>query len=368
MPLDARDLYDNLILLCTTHHQLVDTPAHFQTWTTERLVALREDHEAWVASRTASDHPPPVAPTKTDTIYSTLMPVERMVRHVYCADTTARTPKDVPDVQAGRSPLMVPFALRDGRLWAFQDLRDPNNPFLDIIDPGTTTRLEVQELSLDPDSQRLMQQLLNRSLNKLTGRRGLMLDRRHRRYYFLASHAGTSRKEDYQSVTGRKSTLSVVWQPVRKSTNEGRGFWLHRAVSAGFIALDGERWCLAIRPEFHVTKDGLEPYPSDKIGARITRRKARMYNADLLTEIQFWRHYLSEGLPRIVMKFSSKQAIHISSTLMSSTVEWPGIPAKHDLAFTNTEYFDNLFFNCGDLRRRRGRRPASRPRNRALGG
>ena len=40
-----RDKYENLILLCTNHHQLVDNPANYARWTKEALVALREDHE-----------------------------------------------------------------------------------------------------------------------------------------------------------------------------------------------------------------------------------------------------------------------------------------------------------------------------------
>ena len=42
----ADDGYENLILLCALHHKVVDDqPAHF---TTERLRAIKADHEAWV--------------------------------------------------------------------------------------------------------------------------------------------------------------------------------------------------------------------------------------------------------------------------------------------------------------------------------
>lgn len=337
-----RDRYENLVLLCTSHHQLVDAPANHATFTVERLTALRDDHEAWVAERLGSDTAPTVAVDRTDHVYSTLLPVERMAKYVYSAESELRRPADVPDVQHGQYPLMVPWALRDRRLWAFQDLRESAGPFANCVDRGSTERHDVAELAGDPDNHRLVQQLLNRSLNKLTGRRGLRLDKTKHRYYFPPERAGKERSESYLSITGRTSTLSVAWQPTIKATGEKRDFWLHRAVSLGFVQIDGDRWCLALRPEFHVTADGENPPESSKTGARITRKKSRMFNADLLTELQFWRHFLSEGQPRLVFKFSISEAVHVSSTLMNGDVTWPGIPAEFAINYTNVEYLDDL--------------------------
>src|SRR5689334_13378297 len=44
-----RDRYENLILLCNTHHQLVDSQP--ETYTIGRLRGLKEDHERWVEER-----------------------------------------------------------------------------------------------------------------------------------------------------------------------------------------------------------------------------------------------------------------------------------------------------------------------------
>src|SRR5438128_12568970 len=44
-----RDRYENLILLCNTHHQLVDGQP--ETYTVGRLRAIKEDHERWVEQR-----------------------------------------------------------------------------------------------------------------------------------------------------------------------------------------------------------------------------------------------------------------------------------------------------------------------------
>ncbi len=46
---EERNRYDNLILLCAQHHQLID--AQPQTYTVQRLHAMKEEHERWVAQR-----------------------------------------------------------------------------------------------------------------------------------------------------------------------------------------------------------------------------------------------------------------------------------------------------------------------------
>ncbi len=68
-----------------------------------------------------------------------------------------------------------------------------------------------------------------------------------------------------------------------------------------------------------------------------------MFNYDFLGEVHFWRDYLSNSRPRIIMPFGDKQRIIVSSTLMSGTVMWPGIPPEYDKPFTNIEYVDDLW-------------------------
>ena len=49
LPVDERDDYDNLILLCPTHHKIVDD--NEDDWPIELLKQLKEDHERWVANQ-----------------------------------------------------------------------------------------------------------------------------------------------------------------------------------------------------------------------------------------------------------------------------------------------------------------------------
>jgi hypothetical protein len=114
-------------------------------------------------------------------------------------------------------------------------------------------------------------------------------------------------------------------------------------VSLRFLRIGTEEWVLSLRPELHVTKDGHQVLSSEKIGSKVTRKKSRMFNYDLLGEVQFWRDFLSESQPRIIMALGSKQHIVISTNLMDGHVTWPGIPEEYAKPFKNVEYVDDLF-------------------------
>ncbi len=77
-----------------------------------------------------------------------------------------------------------------------------------------------------------------------------------------------------------------------------------------------------------------------------------MYNIDVLGEIHFWRHYLSQGQPRIIMKFG-RQSIVLRSDFLSTDIKMPAIPddtARHltmkyeDDLFSLTDYLEAVAF------------------------
>ena len=70
---------------------------------------------------------------------------------------------------------VAPFILREDRVFAFQDLMAKGNPFRPVIS-GAVERHRVSDWIEDPDRSRWFVDLLNRSLNKMTGRLGLDLD------------------------------------------------------------------------------------------------------------------------------------------------------------------------------------------------
>ena len=148
----------------------------------------------------------------------------------------------------------------------------------------------------------------------------------------------------YRPLNNPRATRKVVWQPVRQATGEPRNHWLHRAVHLRFIQATPGTWLLSIRPELRVTSDGVSPIDSRRIGGKVTRAKSRMFNYDLLGEVQFWRDFLGHSSPQIVFPFGPQpQRMIISTSMGNSKVLWPGIPDEHAMPFKNVEYLDDLF-------------------------
>jgi hypothetical protein len=50
-----------------------------------------------------------------------------------------------------------------------------------------------------------------------------------------------------------------------------------------------------------------------------------MYNYEYLREINFWRDFLADGKPRVVLNFDDQTAV-IDGRILDFAVSWPGIP------------------------------------------
>lgn len=349
-PLTAAERNDepNLLLLCNRHHQLVDSAP--QTYPVDRLAAFKADHERWVASRLGPTDSDAAQSTEvTQTLHSTLLPVECMPTYVYSAPCSAADEEHAkPRIRrdGGGREFMAPFLIRGSRLHAFQDLRKPN-PFDQLIDSRHVERSPVGEWWDDPDLLQWFATLLNRSLNKLTGRLGLHLDTDHHRFYFPAMAQGVPREVQYRPLNQGTSTRNVVWEPKNKKTGQGRGYWYHLALDLRFHKVAARQWVLAIRPELRLTLDGFTPYPADKVGAKVTRIMSKVFNYDLLGDLNFWRDFLSGGTPRILFPFDRNQVLSVSSTLLSAPITWPGLPAEKARPFKNVEFDDDLLSWAG---------------------
>lgn len=344
LSLEERNRYENLIFLCNIHHQLVD--AQPDTYTPERLRSIKHEHETWVRDRlgAGTDLILTDPPYVDDTIYSTMLPITHMPPFVFAATSRFKTEQEIKARLGRLRPgEMAPFIVRENKVFAFQQLGAPDNPFREVID-SPIEKFRVEDWANHEDHTRWLVALLNRSLNKLTGRRGLALDKDHHRYYFPMKEPDEPVLVSYRPLNAAKATRNVVWRPTIRATGAARKHWLHLAVSMRFIHAAPRSWFLSLRPELRVTTDGLAPYPSAAVGARITKKKSRLFNYDLLGEVQFWRDYLSASKPRIVLPFGTKrQRIVISTDLMQTSVTWPGIPAEHAKPFRNVHYLDDLF-------------------------
>lgn len=340
--------YPNLMLLCANHHTEID--AHEEIYTVEKLLQMKADHEAAIEraiTRAKQVDEAAVSPYVSEAVYSTLLPVARMPRYIFsapCKYSDGHEKEAMTDVLLGGTPYMCPFIIRDGGvLYAFNDLRGKDGPFQKVITRRKASYFEAERWLEDSDKARWFVTLLNRTLNKLTGRKGLQLDREHHRYYFKSDEAGKEKSVEYRPLNQSATTRKVVWQPMNTRTNQPRNFWNHLAVNLQFLNAGSGQWCFCIRPELRVTRDGVVPIESRNVGRNVTRQMSHQFNYDLLEDVNFWRDFLSEGQPRIIMQFGPESAIIISTTMMSSEIEWPGIPKEFAKPFENVEYEDNLF-------------------------
>lgn len=327
-PGGTRDGLANLILLCPEHHTTVDRqPAKFPV---AKLIQWKADHEAWVGNQLSSQDQftglAAAAEKVSERVYSTLLPIQHIPRFVYLAECTSTEAEIKRSLACSPLPpgLVAPFIVRGDQLMTFCDLDDERSPFSRFADPYSAGRHDAESWWNDPDLSRNYMALLNRSLNKLTGRHHLNLDREHGRYYFETAD-GREREVEYLSVGGRRQTRLVAWQPTIRATGEKRHYWEHLAVGLRFRRASDQSWCLSIRPERRFTRDGTEPLTPKGIGRRSTSKKSHMYNVDVLGEVHFWRHYLSDGTPRIIMRFG-RQSLVVSTSLLATEVDYPKIP------------------------------------------
>lgn len=344
---DSRiDEYENLIALCPTHHTQIDKQR--KTYTVVKLQQMKSEHEQWVrdtlskTSRFQGMHQPQ-ALTK-DSLTSTFLPVRRMPASVYGAPCKLKEAdvKKLIDFSAAKGAA-VPFIVREKTLYSFVDLTQVDGPFRNAIDPNRAAPLRATEWWSDPDRLRWYMELLNRSLNKLTGRLGLRLDKEHKRYYFEptgdpevpptsdAEVEARFRTVSYRSLGGPRSTKQVAWRPVFRKTGMPKSYWEHLAVGLRFHYMGGLSWILSIRPERRFTRDGYTPLTPKGTGKRSTNRKSHMYNGNVQMEVHFWKEFLSteqsdgRSQPRIVLSFGNQRLIVESETTVFN-VEWPGVP------------------------------------------
>ena len=349
MPLEERNRYENLILLCEEHHHLVDTQV--STYPVERLRQMKFDHEGLIAEVTrraviarAGDQA--IRQQVIETVFSSLLPVERLPKYVFSVD--CEFPESEESEVRKRlirldKPQAAPFIIRAGRLYCFQNLRDEPGPFAELARGNDVERDDSLGWWREESRRGWYVSLLNRTLNKITGWRGLNLDRDHHRYYFQPDEPGRPKSVAYKPMNQSASTLQVVWQPITKKTNQPKHFWYHRAVALEFVQVGARSWCLAMRPEMRVTRDGVQPIEARRVGGKVTKKKARMWNIDVLEELNFWRAFFFQGRPRLVVPFGDFTALSVSGNFLSTNVEWPGVPPERAKQFKNAVVEENLF-------------------------
>ncbi len=334
----------NLILLCGDHHKLIDS--QLNTYSIPVFREMKRAHEARSRGLNQQDEIGISEPFIQDSLHSSLLAVSHLPAVVFSAPTDYNDRQKHQIYKQIRHPAnqweLAPFLLKEGRLYAFHDLREVGNPFHTVTSNQDIQQIPAQTLWNSAEGKRRYQILLNRSLYKFTSRLNIRYDPDHWRYFFRADEDKKERAVIYRPLNQSQSKRKVAWAQKRKATGETKDFWIHLASSLKFHEVAPLQWCLSIRPERHFTSDGSTPLPSKKIGRRATRLKARMYNDLYLGEVHFWRDFLSQGKPQIVLNFGNQSAIIDTSQLLTFDIEWPGI-AEDTKPFKNQVYTHDLF-------------------------
>lgn len=338
---EERDRHTNLLLLCGDHHKTIDSQP--RTYSVPVLRRIKEDHEGRIHKATGITVVPPALPHTREVIHSSLLAVTHLPAAVFAAPCAFHDGQDDQVRERIRFPAdedgtqLIRFILRDGKLLTFHNLKDPDGPFRDVINQKGVETFRSEQFWDDPEGHRRYVTLLNRGLYKFAARKRVRYDPAHKRFFFEALVPGKPRREKYRPLNAKhKISRDVVSQPKSRTASQPSNFWWHLAVGLTFLRTDRRQWCMSIRPERHLTSDGVTPLAPKQIGRRVTRKKARMWNDIYLSEVNFWRDFLSGGSPKIVLNFGDQSAV-IDTEMLAFTVDWPGIPGDSK-PFTNTTY------------------------------
>lgn len=340
-PAEKLNTHENLILLCPTCHDRVDR-LPFQ-YNVHVLRQMKRDHEAtYLASQKDA---PQCNPSQTDRIFASAMPITHVPTRVFRAKTSFRKQTIKELLAALKKPEdrneVLSFELRDDCIYAFHDLSLKDGPFSSVCDPQTTDWLRADEMWINSDDNGLYVSLLNRALSRFLATRGIRYQGRHHRHYFLADREKGARSQEYITLTGRRDSRQVVWNPITRITGRPKRYWIHLAARFNFQQPGKAMWLLSIRPERYITKDGFNEFDPDKIGPKVTRLKATLRNRAYLSEVQFWTGFLCQGRPMLKLNFGSQHLI-IEGDLLASTITWAGVP-DDDQRVTDIQPEEDLF-------------------------
>ena len=340
---EDRDKHPNLILLCRNCHKTVDDQPRIYSVAVLRQMKL--DHEDRVRRATQPDNLPTHLEMTQEAVLSSLLPLTHLPDAVFEANC------GYSDGQEGlvKQHIIYPedrtellrFLIREKKLYSFHDLRHTDGPFKSVIDLDSVRKTPSKKFWKTGEGHRRFVTLLNRAMYKHTAMKDIRFDPAHGRYYFPVLEKGKDRELSYRPLNRSVETRNVAWQPVTKATGQPKGYWCHLAAGLCFHRMADNQWCMSIRPERHLTTDGETPLPPKKIGRRVTRMKASMFNDKYLSEVNFWRDVLSDGQPRFTLNFGSQKLV-VSTEFICFGVTWPGIPGD-DMLFKNQSYEEDLF-------------------------
>ncbi|GHT36372.1 hypothetical protein FACS189427_07840 [Planctomycetales bacterium] len=342
---EERGKSNNLLLLCKTHHSIIDKQPY--TYSVAVLQQIKYDHEKSIREKlyneTSEESPITLV---HDTLYGSVLPITRLPSKVFSANCTIKKSDDVKIYEKihypkERTEELFSYILHNNKLFAFHDLSISDGAFSPVSNCQTVSDYSAEQMWQTSDERNLYVWMLNQGLRSYLARKGVAYSKDFGRFYFKANKDGTSRKILYRPLNTKKCERMVAWSPQKRGTDIHRFFWIHLAADIRFQCVGNKQWVLCIRPEYYLTKDGTIQLDSEKIGPIVTRRKSLLRNKDYLTLLHFWVSFLSGGTSHICLNFGN-QAVFINSKLIEFSVDWAGVP-NDSIQYKNTSIEEDLF-------------------------
>lgn len=278
-----------------------------------------EDNSSFVAVLESRPEQPDLAtetaaPTENlESFLANVLSVRLIRDHVHLARTKdgISSRKHVWALEPERS--FPPFALHEGLLITFSDLREDANPLRRAID-GDPEEHAVAEFFDGPDRERLLVQILNSSLIKHARSRGIHVSKKGSLYY---PRTDDGAREITYRARARHATRTVTKPIISRADAKRIRYWEHEALAFRFRRF-GEEWALLLVPGWLFTRDGGHNFLRGPSVSRLaTRRSARNFNPQVTNDIVFWLRTLIGDADEVLLDDDSR-AVAISGRLLSA--------------------------------------------------
>jgi hypothetical protein len=231
---------------------------------------------------------PPIP--RTERLLSNLLPLEGAPPLLYVANTEHRRAHAVLSALRGSSrPVDGAWVLHNKQIFSFQDLSE--DPWTKACDSGTAEGHRTSDwlASNDPDHQRLIVELLNRSLASQLRAVARYWPREDCFAYVQAAES-RSRYVTYRSLK-RRSRVAAVAKYSQQSKGQTYVHYRHMAFRGRFKRFE-DTWHLEITPTYRFTVDGmhLDRFHED----RLKTIKQFEGNRAVLSAVLFWADTLRE--------------------------------------------------------------------------
>lgn len=180
------------------------------------------------------------------------------------------------------------FLLKRQKLYAFDDLRNSDSPFIPVISGKVVIEKSLDWIE-DKSRSRELIELFNQALRKYCKKRGVNYDKKHHRFVCRLQE-GRGRSFRWRSRV--RYTSRTIAEPM-KGQDGNVLFCKHYAANLRFMVIDSGIF-LRISPTMTFTSDGYKPIRSKELASLMSRYLSRQFNNEYLDSVRFWAKFLSK--------------------------------------------------------------------------